>query len=75
MASPKAEYQILPEQLHSPALEISLNSLNRELAGQSTNDPEFIVGQLHSLHCCTACTSSAMKNGQTTSISTFADGG
>jgi hypothetical protein len=49
MASPQAKYQILPETLHSQAFENSLNNLNRELAGQSTDDPELINGQLHSL--------------------------
>jgi hypothetical protein len=48
MASPQ-KYQILPKLLHSRALENSLDNLNRELAGQSTDDPEFIDRQLHSL--------------------------
>ena len=48
MASPQ-KYEILSEPLHSRALENSLDNLNRELAGQSTDDPEFIDEQLHSL--------------------------
>jgi hypothetical protein len=49
VALPLGKHQILPEPLHSRALQYSLENLNRELAGQSTDDLEFINGQLHSL--------------------------
>jgi hypothetical protein len=37
------------EPLRSRALQYSLNNLNRELAGQSTDDPECINGEWLSL--------------------------
>jgi hypothetical protein len=43
------KYQILPESLHSRALQHSINNLDRELAGQSTDDPECIDGKWLSL--------------------------
>jgi hypothetical protein len=49
MASPQGKYQILPEPLHNKALQYSLKNLDCELAGQSTDDPEFIDGELLSL--------------------------
>jgi hypothetical protein len=49
MALPQEKYRILPEPLHSRALQYSLGNLNRELAGQSTDDPESIDGELLSL--------------------------
>jgi hypothetical protein len=49
VALPLGKHQILPEPLRSRALQHSLENLNRELEGQSTNDPEFIDGLLHSL--------------------------
>lgn len=44
MASPQEKHKMLPESLHSRALQYSLINLNRELAGQSTDDPECIDG-------------------------------
>src|ERR1700722_8091676 len=49
MALPQEKYQILPEPLHSRALQYSLNNLDRELAGQFTDDPECIDGEWLSL--------------------------
>jgi hypothetical protein len=46
---PQEKYQILPETLHDRALQYSLNNLDLELAGQSTDDLEFINGKLLSL--------------------------
>jgi hypothetical protein len=43
------KHQILSEPLHSRALQHALNNLDRELVGQSTDDPEVIDGGLHSL--------------------------
>jgi len=45
MAVPQDKHQILPEPLHSRVLQHSLNNLDRELAGQSTDDPEYIDGE------------------------------
>jgi len=42
MALQQEKHRILPEPLHSRALQYSLNNLDRELAGQSTDDPECI---------------------------------
>jgi hypothetical protein len=75
MASPQEKYRILSEPLHSRALQYSLNSLNRELARHTTNDPELIDGELLSfpLLCCLHI--ERYKISQTISISTtFADG-
>ena len=44
MASPEEKYQLLPEPLHSQAFWYSLENLNCELRGQSTDDPECIDG-------------------------------
>jgi hypothetical protein len=49
MALPLEKRQILPEPLHSRALQRSLNNVNLELAGQSTDDQECIDGGLLSL--------------------------
>src|SRR6266487_2034060 len=49
MALLQEKYQLLPDPLHTQALQLSLNNLDCELAGQSTDDPEFIDGELHSL--------------------------
>jgi hypothetical protein len=49
MALLQEKYRILQEPLHCRALQSSLSNLNRELAGQSTDDPEFIDGELLSL--------------------------
>jgi hypothetical protein len=49
MALPQEEHQTLPEPLHNRALQYFLNNLDRELAGQSTDDPEFIDRELLSL--------------------------
>jgi hypothetical protein len=70
MASPQRIYQILYEPLYNKALQHSLNNLDRELAGQATNDPELSREECFLFHCYTACTSSAMKISQTISIST-----
>jgi hypothetical protein len=45
MAVLQDKYQILPEPLHSRALQHSLNNWDRELAGQSTDDLECIEGE------------------------------
>lgn len=49
MALPQEKHRVLPEPLHNRALQHSLENLNRELVSQSTDDPEFIDRQLHSL--------------------------
>ena len=49
MALPLEKHQILPEPLHSRALQHSLNNLDRELAGQPTDDPQCIDGEWLSL--------------------------
>jgi hypothetical protein len=46
MALPQEKHLMLPEPLHSRALQYSLSNLNRELARQSTDDPEFIDREL-----------------------------
>jgi hypothetical protein len=45
--APQEKYRILPGPLHSQALQYSLSNLNRELAGHTTDNPEFIDGELH----------------------------
>ncbi len=49
MASAQKQHQMLPEPLHSRALKYSVNNLDREIAGKSTDDPENIDGEWHSL--------------------------
>jgi hypothetical protein len=49
MALLQEKYQILPDPLHTRALQLSLNNLNCELAGKPTDDLEFIDGELHLL--------------------------
>jgi hypothetical protein len=49
MDLPLEKHQILSESLHRQALQHSLNNLDRELAGQSTDAPECINGEYLSL--------------------------
>jgi hypothetical protein len=49
MAFPQEKHQLLSEPLHTRALQYSRNNLEREIAGQSTDDPEFINWELLSL--------------------------
>lgn len=39
------KHKMIPEPLHNRVLQHSLDNLKRELAGQSTDDPEYIDGK------------------------------